>query len=53
LFFGIVRKWKHVTHWAGMPENPFYYKTLEDAREGALREIKDQIDFSFFFPNIA
>lgn len=53
LFFGIARKWKHVTHWAGMPENPFYYKTPEDARDGALREIKDQIEFSFFFPNVA
>jgi hypothetical protein len=52
LFF-TIKEWKHITDWAGMPENPFYYKTAEDARDGALREIKDQIDFSFFFPNVA
>lgn len=52
IFFGIVRKWRHVTHWAGLPENPFYYDTPEKARDAALLEIKQQIDFNFFYPHL-
>ena len=51
LFFGLVLKWKHVTHYAGLNEHPFYYKTPEEARDGALREIKDEINFSFHINN--
>tara|TARA_R110000796_G_scaffold167819_1_gene284736 strand:+ start:61 stop:273 length:213 start_codon:yes stop_codon:yes gene_type:complete len=49
LFYGVVCKWKHVTHYSGLKDTPFYYKTPEGAREGALREIKEQINFSFHF----
>lgn len=46
-FFGIKPVWKYITHYAGMPDKPFYYKTAEGASQGALDEIKDQINFSF------
>ena len=46
---GIFHKWVHVTHWAGMPENPYYYKTPESARNGALDEIRDEINYTFYF----
>ena len=48
LFF-VFYKWKHITHYSGMNDKPYYYKTPEKAREGALREVKDQINFSFDF----
>lgn len=51
VFCFIKIKWKHVTHYAGLPDDPFYYKTPEDARDGALSQIKEQINFSFFFSN--
>jgi hypothetical protein len=43
-------KWKHITHYSGLPENPYYYDTPEKAREGALYQIKGDINFSFYYP---
>ena len=49
LFYGVVKKWKHITHYSGMPENPYYYKTAEGARDGALSHIKNEINHSFYY----
>ena len=51
-FFFTIKEWKHITHWAGLPDQPYYYKTPEKARDGALREIKEKINLSFYFPNL-
>lgn len=48
-FFGIQKKWLHVTSYSGLPDNPFYYRTPEGAREGALSQIKEEINYSFYF----
>lgn len=45
--FGLLCKWKHVTYWAGLPDQPFYYKTPESAITGALEQIRDDIRYSF------
>jgi hypothetical protein len=52
LFFITFQKWKYITHYAGMPEKPFYYRTPEAARDGALSDIRDEINLSFLFRNI-
>ena len=48
IFFGVKEKWVHVTHYLGLPDKPFYYKTAEQARDGALDVIKQEINHSFF-----
>jgi len=45
--FGLRSKWVHVTHWAGMNYEPFYYRSPEDARDGALRELKQDMNYIF------
>jgi len=40
-------RWTHVSHWFGLREDPYYAKTPEKAREFALDEIKDIINYSF------
>lgn len=37
--------WKHVTHYAGLPGDPFYYEDPESAREGAVREMREVLSF--------
>ena len=51
VWFGLRYKWNHVTHYSGLEELPYYYDNPEAARDGALREIGEQIDFYFYFPN--
>lgn len=45
--FGLRSKWAHATSWAGMSDKPFYYRSAEDAVDGALREIKNEMNFAF------
>ena len=47
-FFNLKTKWVHIAHWTGMYDKPYYSKTPEEAREQAIREIKNQINFSFY-----
>lgn len=35
-FFGLVHRWRHVTHYMGLESTPYYYSTPEEARDGAL-----------------
>lgn len=49
IWFGLKHKWIHVTSYTGLPDNPFYYPTPERARKGALDQIKDDINYSFYF----
>lgn len=49
-FFFLVKKWVHVTHYAGLEHQPFYYSTPEAARDGALDKLKDDMNFSFYHP---
>ncbi len=41
-------KWVHYTHWTGLPDNPYYSKYAEKARDLALDQLKDEINFSFY-----
>ena len=42
-------RWKHLTNFSGLEDMPYYYKTAEKARDGALDAIKDKINHSFYF----
>lgn len=44
LNFVIKYKWHHVE------DHPFYYRSPDDASKGALKSIKDKIEFSLTFP---
>lgn len=46
--FFIKKTWKPYTHYTGLPDNPFYCKTPEAARDVATQQIKDEIHYSFF-----
>lgn len=35
-----VNTWKPLTHYMGLPGNPFYYKSYESAFDGALLALK-------------
>ena len=52
-FFGLVHRWRHVTHYMGLESTPYYYSTPEEARDGALDEIKGEINFTFYYPWMA
>ena len=48
--FGLKYKWVYITHYAGMEDKPFFYKTPQEAMDGAIKKIKNQIWFEHLYP---
>lgn len=40
---GLIKKWVHISSYSGLPDQPFYFATIQRAVDGAINDIKEKI----------